>query len=76
MKRIAVKDIVDVRTGISGSAVLKKYDLMKEVDNQIFSIITRHRSLDLKANDSSTRNRWVKYVNMLIQRKNIKKAPS
>lgn len=49
---------------------------MKEVDNQIFSIITRHRSLDLKANDSSTRNRWVKYVNMLIQRKNIKKAPS
>lgn len=33
VKRIFLRDIIDVRTGISGSPVLKKYQLPKEVDN-------------------------------------------
>lgn len=66
VKRILLKDIIDVRTGISGSAVLKKYQIPKEVDNLVLSVITTTRSLDLKANDSATRNRWVKYFNIVV----------
>jgi hypothetical protein len=73
VKRILIKDVIDVRTGISGSAVLKKYLLPKEVDNFVLSIITRTRSLDLKANDSATRNRWVKYFNVCIQSRSLRR---
>jgi hypothetical protein len=66
IKRILLCDICDVRTGISGSPVLKKHDLAKEVDNLMLSVITRKRSLDLKANDAATRNRWVKYFHTVI----------
>jgi hypothetical protein len=76
VKRILLRDIVDVRTGISGSPVLKKYQLPKEVDNLVLSVITRSRSLDLKANDSATRNRWVKYFNYFIQSKTLRRPPS
>jgi hypothetical protein len=61
-----------VRTGIKGSAVLKRFDLPKEVDNYVFSVITKTRSLDLKANDSATRNRWVKYFHTILHARRIK----
>jgi len=66
VRRIELREIIDVRTGITGSPVLKRYDLPKEVDNLMLSVITSRRSLDLKASDPATRNRWVKYFASLI----------
>lgn len=66
VRRIELREIIDVRTGITGSPVLKRYDLPKEVDNLMLSVITSKRSLDLKASDPATRNRWVKYFASLI----------
>ena len=66
VKRIPLTEIIDVRTGITGSPVLKRYDLPKEVDNLVLSVITKRRSLDLKANDPATRNRWVKFFASII----------
>lgn len=72
VKRISISEIEDVRTGVKGSLVLKRFDLPKETDNLVFSVITKQRSLDLKANDSATRNRWVKYLHTLINSKTKK----
>ena len=52
--------------------MLKRFDLPKEVDNYVFSVITKTRSLDLKANDSATRNRWVKYFHTILHARRIK----
>lgn len=62
-------DIEDVRTGINGSTVLKRFELPKELDNMVFSVIAKGRSLDLKANDALTRNRWVKYLHTRLNAK-------
>lgn len=59
MKRIALKDITDIRVGINATQILKRHDLLIELDNLYLSVITKSRSLDLKANDPATRNRWV-----------------
>lgn len=72
VKRILISDIEDVRTGIKGSPVLKRFELPKELDNLVLSVITRHRSLDLKANDTATRNRWVKYFHTITHARRLK----
>ena len=70
VKRIRLSDIEDVRTGIHASPILKRYSLPKEVDNLVFSVITKQRSLDLRANDPDTRNRWVKYLHTVVNLNN------
>ena len=61
MRRILLEEIVDIKVGISSTNVLKRHGLPKELDNVCMSVITASRTLDLKANDSMTRNKWVQY---------------
>ena len=41
--------------------MLQRHSLPKELDNLCMSVITPSRTLDLKANDFQTRNKWVQY---------------
>ena len=43
--------IIDIKVGISATAVLRKQNLPKELDNVVLSVVTPGRTLDLKAND-------------------------
>ena len=61
MRRIPLEEIVDIKVGISATNVLKRHGLPKELDNVCMSVMTRNRTLDLKANDFQTRNKWVQY---------------
>ena len=58
---IPIEEIVDIKVGISATNVLKRHNLPKELDNVCMSIVTTSRTLDLKANDFQTRNKWVQY---------------
>ena len=51
IRRIALKDIQDVKVGYNATEVLKRHNLPKELDSLCLSIITEKRTLDLKAND-------------------------
>ena len=51
IRRIAIKDIQDVKVGHDATDVLMRHNLPKELDTFCFSIITNTRTLDLKAND-------------------------
>lgn len=61
VRRIPLEEIVDIKVGISATNVLKRHGLPKELDNVCLSIVTTSRTLDLKANDFQTRNKWVQY---------------
>ena len=61
VRKIALKDIIDIKVGNNATDVLKKHNIPKEFDTQCLSIVTEKRTLDLKANDFQTRNKWVQY---------------
>ena len=61
VRKIAVKDITDIKVGYNATDVLKQNNLPKEYDDMCLSIVTHTRTLDLKANDFQTRNKWVQY---------------
>lgn len=61
IRRVPLDDIIDIKVGISATNVLQRHSLPKELDNLCMSVITRSRTLDLKANDFQTRNKWVQY---------------
>ena len=61
IKRIQLDDITDIKVGVNSTSVLKRHSLPQELDNVCMSVITGSRTLDLKANDSQTRNKWVQY---------------
>ena len=52
---------MDIKVGINATNVLRRYSLPKELDNVCMSVIAGNRTLDLKANDFQTRNKWVQY---------------
>jgi len=51
VRRILLDDITDIKVGINATNVLRRHNLPKELDNVCMSVITRNRTLDLKAND-------------------------
>ena len=59
VRRIPLSEIVDIKVGISATNVLLRHGLPKELDNVCMSVVTNSRTLDLKANDFQTRNKWV-----------------
>ncbi len=61
MRRIAIDEITDIKVGINATNVLKRHNLPKELDSMCMSVISGSRTLDLKANDIQTRNKWVQY---------------
>ena len=61
MRRIALSDITDVKVGVNSTATLRGNNLGVSNDGLFFSLITGSRTLDLKANDVQTRNKWVQY---------------
>ena len=58
--------IVDIKVGCNTTAILKKYNIPIEFDDLVFSIITKTRSLDLQATSSEVRNRWVKFLKIIL----------
>jgi hypothetical protein len=66
IKFIRIEDILDVKVGYNASAVLKRHKLPIEFDDLIFSIQTPMRTLDLQANSSEIRNRWVKFLKLIL----------
>ncbi len=61
MRRIAIDEITDIKVGTNATNVLKRHNLPKELDSMCMSVISGNRTLDLKANDIQTRNKWVQY---------------
>ena len=59
VRRIPLDEIVDIKVGIGSTNVLLRHGLPKELDNVCMSVVTSNRTLDLKANDFQTRNKWV-----------------
>jgi hypothetical protein len=59
VRRIALSDITDVKVGVNSTATLKGNNLGVCNDGLFFSLITSSRSLDFKANEVKTRNKWV-----------------
>ena len=66
IKFIRIEDIIDIKVGYNASAVLKRHQLPIEFDDLIFSIQTPTRTLDLQANSSEIRNRWVKFLKLIL----------
>ena len=50
-----------MKVGFNATEVLKRHNLPKELDGLCLSIVTPLRTLDLKANDFQTRNKWVQF---------------
>ena len=50
VRRLSLQDVIDIKVGANSTAVLKKNNLTDN-DGLFFSIITKHRTLDLKANE-------------------------
>jgi hypothetical protein len=59
-------DIIDIKVGCNTTPVLKKYKIPIEFDDLVFSIVTKTRTLDLQANSSEIRNRWVKFLKIIL----------
>jgi len=53
--------------------VLKKHNIPIEFDDVIFSIVTKTRTLDLQAGNSETRNRWVKFLKLVLSERDKEK---
>ena len=66
LKFIRIEDIIDIKVGYNASAVLKRHKLPIEFDDLIFSIQTPTRTLDLQATSSEIRNRWVKFLKLIL----------
>ena len=61
VRMIPLDEIIDIKVGIGATNVLLRHGLPKELDNVCMSVVTNSRTLDLKANDFQTRNKWVQY---------------
>jgi hypothetical protein len=61
VRRIVLSDITDVKVGVNSTATLRGNSLGVINDGLFFSLITGNRTLDLKANEVKTRNKWVQY---------------
>ena len=61
VRMIPLDDIIDIKVGINATNVLLRHGLPKELDNVCMSVVTNNRTLDLKANEFQTRNKWVQY---------------
>jgi hypothetical protein len=72
IKCIKCEDIVDIKVGYNASAVLRRHQLPIELDDLIFSISTKTRTLDLQAKTSEIRNRWVKFLKLIHNDREVK----
>ena len=52
--------VLDVCVGANSTEVLRKNKVPLELDDLVFSLVTKNRTLDLQARDRETRNLWVK----------------
>ncbi len=60
-------DLIDIKVGNNTTKVLIRHEIPIEFDDLIFSIITKTRTLDLQASTSEIRNRWVKFIKIILQ---------
>ena len=72
MRKIATADIHEVKIGVDSSQVLFSNKVDEYLDNKVFSIHSTKRTLDLRAPEEAIRNRWVKYLNNLINQHHCK----
>jgi len=63
---IRCNEIIDIRVGCNATDILKQYQVPIEYDDSLLSIITKKRSLDLKASNSEIRNLWVKFLKIIF----------
>lgn len=61
VRRLALADITDVKVGANSTLTLRRNNLGDANDGLFFSLIAHNRTLDLKANELQTRNKWVQY---------------
>jgi hypothetical protein len=66
VRKIATADIHEVKIGVDSSQVLFSNRVDDYLDNRVFSIHSTKRTLDLMAPEEAVRNRWVKYLNNII----------
>lgn len=72
IRQIKCEDIIDIRVGCNTTTILKHYKIPIEFDDLVFSIVTKMRSLDLQATNTETRNRWVKFLKIMLQENEAK----
>ena len=57
-----IEDIVDIFLGCNSTEVMRKNNVPKEFDLMCFSIKTKERTLDLKADSIEIRVKWIQYI--------------
>lgn len=68
-KRIKMEDVIDVRMGINTTRNLQMHKIPLDFDDLVFSICTKQRTLDLKANKKESRDHWLQYIEARIKKR-------
>jgi len=61
-RSILIDEIVDILLGCSNTEVMVRNNVPVEFDLMCFSIKTKERTLDLKANSIEIRAKWIQYI--------------
>eukprot|EP00742_Colponemidia_sp_Colp-10_P003614 GILJ01003848.1.p1 GENE.GILJ01003848.1~~GILJ01003848.1.p1 ORF type:complete len:996 (-),score=129.78 GILJ01003848.1:642-3572(-) len=66
-RSIALSEITDVLHGCNNTAVFRKNAVPPEFDSLCFSLVSKHRTLDLQAKDRETATLWIAYFEHVVQ---------
>ena len=69
---INVSDIYDIALGSNTTDIFKRHTIPVEFDMLCFSIITTHRTLDVRVNEVEIKSKWINYLRavILVRREN------
>jgi hypothetical protein len=73
VRKLLLSEIIDIKVGANSTETLRNNNLGTVNDSLFFSLITEDRTLDLKANELNTRNKWVQYFYDRVLSKNPEK---
>lgn len=59
-------DVHDIALGHNTTEIMNKNNIPPEFDMFCFSIITIHRSVDIKVNDLEIKSKWINYLRAVI----------
>lgn len=63
---VNMSDVHDIALGHNTTEIMIKNKIPVEFDMFCFSIITSHRTVDVKVNDLDTKSKWINYLRAVI----------
>ncbi|KAL4464853.1 hypothetical protein ABPG74_011414 [Tetrahymena malaccensis] len=67
--KIRVEEITSVKVGAVKSKMLPKEEMNR--NNNIITLVTQKRTLEIEANSQIQRDQWLNYIEMLLQKNGI-----